>query len=317
VSERGERQEAGGGRGRGLDVGSVDAQTGKATDETSRLGRTVQVQTHRVQGGAFTPVDDLVATEEPLEIRIVHHDGTEPGRLRVSVTMRTPGNDFELAAGFLFTEGILASPHDVVAVEHDADVAPEQRSNVVDVVLAPGVHVDQDLLQRNFYTTSSCGVCGKGSLEALVVQGCRPPAGRSPLVDVGTLSALPARLRAAQQVFEETGGLHAAGLFDAEGHLLVLREDVGRHNALDKVIGERFLAGGLPLADRLLLVSGRTSFELLQKAAMAGIPLVAGVGAPSSLAVDTARAFGMTLVGFLRSDSFNVYAGAGRIKLNP
>jgi len=278
------------------------------------LGRTVGVGIRRFHRAETSEAQDLVATEEPLEIRIVCQDGAEPAKLRVSVTMRTPGNDFELAAGFLFTEGILTSRDALIVVEYDPDLPEEQRSNVVDVVLAPGVHVDRDLLQRNFYTTSSCGVCGKGSLEALVVQGCRPPASRGPLVDVEVLLGLPSTMRAAQRVFEETGGLHAAGLFDAEGHLLVLREDVGRHNALDKVIGQRFLAGELPLTDRLLLVSGRTSFELLQKAAMAGIPLVAGVGAPSSLAVDTARAFGMTLVGFLRSDSFNVYAGPGRIK---
>jgi FdhD protein len=278
-------------------------------------GRTVRVETRKLRDGEISRADDLVATEEPLEIRVVRQDGAEPASIRISVTMRTPGNDFELAAGFLFTEGILPSRDAIAEIDYCADLPGEQQFNVVNAVLDPSVQFDPTAVQRNFYTTSSCGVCGKGSLEALVVQGCRPPAGRGPLVDATVLCGLPGSLRAAQQVFQETGGLHAAGLFDAEGRLLVLREDVGRHNALDKLIGERLLAGHVPLTDQLLLVSGRTSFELMQKAAMAGIPLVAGVGAPSSLAVDTARAFGITLVGFLRPEGFNIYAGPQRIRV--
>lgn len=267
----------------------------------------------RFRDGLLARGSDTVATEEPLEIRIVCGLASAVEMTRVSVTMRTPGNDFELAAGFLYTEGILQAREAILDIGYAPEALGDQASNVVNVHLDPSVEWDADRLQRNFYTTSSCGVCGKGSLEALVVQGCQPPAGAGPLVRASALSGLHETLRAAQSVFQETGGLHAAGLFDAEGDLLLLREDVGRHNALDKVIGERFLAGEMPLVDGVLLVSGRTSFELLQKAAMAGIPFVAGIGAPSSLAVDTARAFGITLVGFLRRDSFNVYAGAARV----
>ncbi|MPZ15243.1 MAG: formate dehydrogenase accessory sulfurtransferase FdhD [Chloroflexi bacterium] len=272
---------------------------------------------HRIRDGHLHPVADVLATEEPLEIRVERRDGREPERIRLSVTMRTPGNDFELVAGFLFTEGIVPSADSLARIEYVTDLPGEQQHNVVNVVLDASVHFDADVLRRNFTTTSSCGVCGKGSLEALVVQGCRPPSGAGPLVRAATLCGLQDSLRAAQRTFQQTGGLHAAGLFDAEGRLLALREDVGRHNALDKLVGERLLAGDMPLADRVLMVSGRTSFEIMQKAAMAGIPLVVGVGAPSSLAVDTARAFGMTLIGFLRPDGFNVYANARRIRPDP
>lgn len=254
----------------------------------------------------------MVATEEPLEIRVLQAAPTS-----ISVTMRTPGHEFELAAGFLFTEGVLQDHKQIAAIEFARDVSADQRGNIVDVRLAPHAELDLERVQRNFYTTSSCGVCGKGSLEALVVQGCQPPQGRNGLVDANVLCDLPRRLREAQSVFEATGGLHAAGLFDPSGNLMALHEDVGRHNALDKLIGEQFLAGRLPLSDHVLVVSGRTSFELLQKAAMAGIPLIAGVGAPSSLAVDTARAFGITLVGFLKAGSFNVYSAPSRVGVAP
>ncbi|MEA2638869.1 MAG: FdhD protein [Chloroflexota bacterium] len=279
----------------------------------TQRGRTVRIVTRKLRDGELQQVADVVATEEPLEIRIVpERDG---GLLtqRISVTMRTPGNDFELAAGFLFTEGIVTSREAIAGISYCVDVPDAQQYNVVNVALAPGVAFDAERLQRNFYTTSSCGVCGKGSLEALEVQGCRTLAGVELEVRAEMLCGLQDTLRAAQRVFRETGGLHAAGLFDAEGRLLVLREDVGRHNALDKLVGERLLAGEVPLAQRVLMVSGRTSFELMQKAAMASIPIVVGVGAPSSLAVETARTFGMTLVGFLRRDGFNVYAGSERV----
>lgn len=280
---------------------------------TGSPARSVRVATHKLRAGQLVDAPDVVATEEPLEIRI-GYEQREPIATRVSVTMRTPGSDFALAAGFLFTEGIVESRDDVMAIEYVPDLPVDQQGNVIRVILAPAVSFEMARVQRNFYTTSSCGVCGKGSLEALVIQGCRPPVGATPLVAAETLCRLPETLRQAQRVFDETGGLHAAGLFDTEGRLLALAEDVGRHNALDKVIGEQFLAGALPLSERILVVSGRTSFELLQKAALAGIPLVAGVGAPSSLAVETARAFGIALLGFVKRDSFNVYAAPQRIR---
>jgi FdhD protein len=254
---------------------------------------------------------DTLATEEPLEIRVARHGGAAG---RVSVTMRTPGSDFELAAGFLFTEGVLRAADEVAAIRYcvDADLDGPQQYNVVSVQLAPGAAFDPELLRRSFYTTSSCGVCGKASIEAVRGQAC-PVAAPGPVVSAATLLALPARLRAAQAVFERTGGLHAAALFSAEGELLRAREDVGRHNAVDKLVGAGLLAGELPFSDRVLLVSGRLSFELVQKAARAGVAVLAGVSAPSSLAVELAAETGMTLVGFLRESRFNVYAGGERI----
>lgn len=263
---------------------------------------------------------DALATEEPLEIRIVRAGDAPGGRVRpgaatrVAVTMRTPGADFELAAGFLFSEGLLAAREEVAAISYCAEA--EQRYNVVNVVLAPGVEIDPSLLSRNFYATSSCGVCGKASIEAALGPACAVI--RSPLaVSPETLLGLPGTLRASQAVFERTGGLHAAALFSAGGALLRVREDVGRHNALDKLVGASLLAGELPLSDGVVLASGRLSFELVQKAARAGVPVLAGVSAPSSLAVEVAERAGMTLVGFLREGRFNVYAGAGRIAPAP
>ncbi|HEV2148632.1 MAG TPA: formate dehydrogenase accessory sulfurtransferase FdhD, partial [Longimicrobiaceae bacterium] len=250
-------------------------------------------------------------TEEPLEIRLGRPG--EPAQ-RVSVTMRTPGADFELAAGFLFTEGVVRGPADVAAIRYCVDVELDgpQEYNVVSVGLAPGASFDPDSLRRNFYTTSSCGVCGKASIEAVRGDGCAP-VGPGPAVSAATLLALPAKLREAQAVFERTGGLHAAALFTPAGELLRAREDVGRHNAMDKLVGAGLLAGELPYADRVLLVSGRLSFELVQKAARAGVAVLAGVSAPSSLAVELADEAGMTLVGFLRENRFNVYARGERI----
>jgi FdhD protein len=254
---------------------------------------------------------DVLATEEPLEIRLAR--AGEPAQ-RVSVTMRTPGADFELAAGFLFTEGVVRGPADVAAIRYCVDAAADgpQQYNVVSVALAPGAAFDPDTLRRNFYTTSSCGVCGKASIEAVHGAGCAR-VGPGPAVSAATLLALPEKLRAAQAVFERTGGLHAAGLFTAQGELLRAREDVGRHNAMDKLVGAGLLAGELPYAGRVLLVSGRLSFELVQKAARAGVAVLAGVSAPSSLAVELADEAGMTLVGFLRESRFNVYSGGERI----
>ncbi|MDP9342055.1 MAG: formate dehydrogenase accessory sulfurtransferase FdhD [Actinomycetota bacterium] len=254
----------------------------------------------RVRDGRRQELPDDLAAEEPLEIRL--------GGQAVAVTMRTPGHDTELAAGFLVTEGIV----------HAADVAgvrecrsEEGDGGVADVVLRAGA-VPSGGWQRNFYATSSCGVCGKASIEAVRVAA--GSVGDGPMVASGVLDSLPDRLREAQRVFDRTGGLHAAGLFRADGELALLREDVGRHNAVDKVAGRSALDGSLPLRDHILLVSGRASFEIMQKALMAGIPVVAAVSAPSSLAVRMARESNMTLVGFLRQGSFNVYAGAGRLE---
>lgn len=254
------------------------------------------------------PFQDLLAVEEPLEIRL--------GDKTVSITMRTPGNDFDLAAGFLFTEGILHHRAEIRDIHWSprANANPRQFGNSVTVELHPGVEVDLERLSRHFYTTSSCGVCGKASIEAIEMQGCPVLPRNAPLVAAEVIHRLPERLRHAQAVFERTGGLHAAALFTADGQLQLLREDIGRHNAVDKVIGAEMLEGHTPLSDRLLFVSSRASFELVQKALMAGIPVLAAVGAPSSLAVETAQRFSMTLIGFVRDNRFNIYSGAPRIQ---
>jgi FdhD protein len=254
---------------------------------------------------------DALAVEEPLEIRLgCALDGRRTHR-SISVTMRTPGHDPELAVGFLFTEGIVTAPEQVAGVRTCG-----RAGNVVRVDLRPGVAVDFARLDRHSYTASSCGVCGKTSLEAVrVVAGERPPA-HHPIVEPAVIHRLPDLLRAAQPVFGQTGGLHAAALFDSHGQLLCVREDVGRHNAVDKLIGCQFLAGRTPLRDDILLVSGRASFELVQKAAVSGLPLLAAVGAPSSLAVELAGERGLTLLGFVRDSRFNVYTGIERILLD-
>ena len=267
---------------------------------------TVPVQ--KVEGETPSPFQDLVAVEEPLEIRIDARS--------ISVTMRTPGHDFELAAGFLFTEGILRDASQIREIRwsHVDNGNPRQIGNSVTVELNPGVEIDLDRLQRHFYTTSSCGVCGKASIEAIEAQGCPVLPRNSPVVPSSVIHCLPEALRRAQAVFERTGGLHAAALFAPDGTLELLREDVGRHNALDKLIGAEFLAHRIPLAERLLFMSSRASFELVQKALMAGIPILAAVGAPSSLAIETAQRFNLTLLGFVRDRRFNIYSGASRIQ---
>ncbi len=256
--------------------------------------------------------DDL-ATEEPLELRLAAGGETRT----LAVTMRTPGNDFELAAGFLHGEGIVTDPARLRQLRYctDPDLDAAQQYNIVTAELTPGTMLpDLPSLERHFYTTSACGVCGKASLDALALRGCRVlPAG--PRVDAEVLYALPDRLRAGQGLFESTGGLHAAGLFTPDGTLQCLREDVGRHNAVDKLIGWALLQDRLPLSDGIMLVSGRSSFEILQKSLAAGVPVVCSVSAPSSLAVAVAEQFGMTLVGFLRGRRFNLYAGSGRVRL--
>jgi FdhD protein len=267
----------------------------------------------------FTADQDVLAVEEPLEIRLAYGPRQDRQLKSISVTMRTPGSDAELAAGFLVTEGVIRDGIDIDSISTGLiEAAPDSgfwsssARNVVTVELAPAVEVSLGTLQRNFYTSSSCGICGKASLMALRTV-CPPRRMTEFVIDAETLCALPARLRETQGLFDRTGGLHAAGLFGAAGELDMVREDVGRHNAVDKLIGAALLDDRVPLLDRLLLLSGRASFELLQKAVMGGVPMVASVGAPSSLAVEVAREFDVTLVGFLRDNHFNVYHGTSRI----
>lgn len=264
----------------------------------------------RIEGASSVESTDLLAVEEPLEIRLGQAlDSRQPHR-GVSVTMRTPGNDDELAIGFLFSEGIISHGNEIAGVRVCGS------GNVVCVNLRPGTKVDFARLDRHFYTTSSCGVCGKTSLDAVRVRSPHRLSDGWPIVEAAMIHRLPGLLRNAQAAFDRTGGLHAAALFDLTGNLMSLREDVGRHNALDKLIGAELLAGRLPLAESVLLVSGRASFELVQKAAMAGIPFLAAVGAPSSLAVDLARQQGLTVLGFVRDGRFNVYTAADRVRLS-
>jgi FdhD protein len=264
-----------------------------------------KVPVRRWVPGKTTLDQDSVAIEEPLELRVA-------GR-SVAVVMRTPGHDRELAAGFLLTEGVIRTADDVLDIlpcrEQDGGAA----GNVIDALLAPSVSVDFDRLTRHVFSSSSCGVCGKATLDA-VLQAF-PPVAPGPAFDPAQLAKLPARLRAAQPVFASTGGLHACALFNRAGELEIVREDVGRHNALDKVLGRALLDRRLPLSAHGLLLSGRVSFELVQKALAAGVPLVAGIGAPSSLAVECAQRGGLTLVGFLRADRMNVYCGESRLGL--
>ncbi|MFE3291034.1 formate dehydrogenase accessory sulfurtransferase FdhD [Rhodococcus sp. NPDC059234] len=251
---------------------------------------------------------DSLAVEEPLEIRM--------GGRSLTVTMRTPGHDIDLVHGFLLGEGIIGSAHDISVIRYCDGVDDEGANtyNVLDVALAPGV-ADPVIAQRNFLTTSACGVCGKASLDAVRVRALYELTDSPLTVTTSVLAELPTTMRARQRVFDSTGGLHAAGLFTADGALLALREDVGRHNAVDKVLGWALTEGRVPLSESILAVSGRASFELVQKAVVAGVPMLAAVSAPSSLAVDLAAESGLTLVGFLRGETMNVYAGEQRIKL--
>ncbi len=276
-----------------------------------RSGSKTKTRVRVVEDGRARVKSDYLATEEPMEIRLVTGDK----RQTVAVTMRTPGADFELAAGFLYGEGIIASRDEVKRISYcvDADVDADQRYNIVNVELRGDREYDLRSLERHFYTTSACGVCGKASLEQLELRGC-PVVASGPEVSAETIYSLPGKLREAQGLFEATGGLHAAALFDADGNLLALREDVGRHNATDKLVGWALLEGRLPLSENVVMVSGRSSFEILQKCLTAGVPVVCAVSAPSSLAVDVARQFGMTLVGFLRGNRFNIYSGHERIR---
>lgn len=293
--------------------------------EVSATARAViDTRVEKWSGLESHPAREALAVEEPLEIRLAYGPAGARATKSISVTMRTPGYDYELAAGFLMTEGVI---HDVLDIEkivyaaetgeqagseEDSSDGYQPRRNVVLVELAPDVQVSLANLERNFYTTSSCGICGKASLLALRTV-CPPRTRNTFSIDADILYGLSARLREAQSVFDRTGGLHGAGLFDARGTLLAMREDVGRHNAVDKLLGSQFLADRMPLTDCLLLLSGRASFELLQKAAMGGISMVAAIGAPSSLAVTVAREFDIVLAGFLREDHMNVYHGADHI----
>jgi FdhD protein len=255
--------------------------------------------------------NDLLAVEQPLEIRIVY--GTQNERLQknISVTMCTPGNDIELATGFLFTEGIIRDWSAIAGTKNESD----SNDSIVTVELQPGISFDPKKIERHFYTSSSCGVCGKSSIDAVKNTFDHAPVNDNIKINASVIIELPALLRHQQEVFEHTGGLHASALFDCTGKLLLIREDVGRHNALDKLIGASLAAGTLPLDHHILLLSGRASFELIQKAAMAGIKVICAVGAPSSLAVEMANDLGITLIGFLRDKRFNIYSGEQRLIL--
>jgi FdhD protein len=275
------------------------------------MGRlTVRHPVLRLSAEHHSSHPDRLAVEEPMELRVA-------GRA-LAVTMRTPGHDVELGHGFLLTEGVIGSMSDVVSARYcnSLDGNGHNTYNVLDVELAPDVATPARSLDRNFYTTSSCGVCGKASLDAVRLRTRFSPVQDPARVLPQTLFAMPDALRAGQRLFDSTGGLHAAGLFSADGRLLVVREDVGRHNAVDKVLGWALLNQCVPARGCVLMVSGRASFELAQKAVMAGVPVLAAVSAPSSLAVDLAAESGLTLVGFLRGTTMNIYAGASRIMTN-
>ncbi len=258
------------------------------------------------QEGKVRRFQDYLVGEEPLQIRV----GNDP----LSVTMRTPGHDLELAAGFLFTEGLVQRREQIASLESRADSGEKDRGNVVQIELQAGMTLNLENTQRNFFAGSSCGICGKASIDSVRVRGIQPP-NPDLRLDPEILCQLPERLRKEQAIFGRTGGLHAAALFDPRGELVVLREDVGRHNAVDKVVGWALLEGRVPLSEYALMVSGRGGFEIVQKAIVAGVPVVASVSAPSSLAVQLARELHLTLVGFLRGKRFIVYAGEERLKL--
>lgn len=277
-------------------------------------GSSLAIDIRKVSGENQLDIEDSVAVEEPLEIQLSAAVASGAAAKSISLTMRTPGNDDELALGFLFTEGIIKAFDQVESVEHAGAIDPSTgQRNTIRVTLVPEVAIDYDRLQRHFYTTSSCGVCGKASLDALHVAGLASLKRADTCFSREVIVAMPDRLREQQHLFSATGGLHAAAAFDSRGEIAVLREDVGRHNAVDKVIGWLLSEKRLPASALGLMVSGRASFELVQKALVAGLPLLAAVGAPSSLAVQTAKEFDMTLIGFLRDGQFNLYSGNERI----
>ncbi|HKV27985.1 MAG TPA: formate dehydrogenase accessory sulfurtransferase FdhD [Candidatus Acidoferrales bacterium] len=259
---------------------------------------------HEWNDGRIRSIQDYLAGEEPLQIRVGKHP--------LNVTMRTPGHDVELVAGFLFTEGLIQRREQIVSIGHAGDCKPRERGNIIQIELAPDVALDLANMQRNFFASSSCGICGKASIESVRARGIRSPNPNFRL-DAEVLCGIPDALRSSQQIFGRTGGLHAAGLFDASGKLLAEREDIGRHNAVDKIIGWALRENRLPLSESVLMVSGRGGFEIIQKAAMAGLPIVASVSACSNLAVQFAREVGMTLIGFLRDKRFVAYSGGERL----
>lgn len=295
------------------------------------MNSAVQLPVIKIAGDSICSAPDLLAIEEPLEITLAFEDpaGGHPRLTRIqnlAVTMRTPGHDADLTLGFLFTEGIITGPAAVKTIQHIFAPCSENKENSIRVTLQPGVMPNLGQAERNFYTTSSCGVCGKTSIQAIRTVSALSAGNHGADLQTGDgiepalILSLPGRLSTQQQVFAATGGLHAAALFNGAGDLLLVREDVGRHNALDKLVGAALtgeeVAGSSPALSRsILLLSGRASFELVQKAAMAGIPVIAAVGAPSSLAVSLAEEFGITLIGFLRNDRFNIYSGIRRINM--
>ena len=272
--------------------------------------KTERVLINKIINGEEFEVEDEIAIEEPLEIQLVY--STQYGRMQknISVTMRTPGNDEELAAGFLFTEGIVKHAEDISSVQH----LPSDMNRVL-ITLVENIIPSLNSAERNFYTTSSCGICGKGSIEAINVTAVFPNTFDTISISASVIYSLPDLVKKEQQVFQHTGGIHACALISFSGEVILIREDVGRHNALDKIIGNRFLKSQMPLNNNILFLSGRSSFELVQKAFMAGIKIIVAVGAPSSLALEMAKECGITLIGFLRGEKFNIYTGAQRIKL--
>ncbi len=272
------------------------------------------VKVQRTEKGTVSVHDDLVAVEEPLEIRLGYGKPKSRAQKTISVTMRTPGNDMELALGFLYTEGIITSIEEIDSIKHCADVGKEmEKENVVRAELKPGISLDFEKLDRHFYTNSSCGVCGKTSIESIYALNCSARNDKTPQVSASLIAKLADSLDSKQLIFKHTGGLHAVELYDLKSESILVREDIGRHNAFDKVVGAALQDALLPLDDYLVILSGRASFELVQKAIVAGIPIIAAVGAPSSLAVETAKNFGLTLIGFLRNKRFNIYCGDYRI----
>lgn len=280
---------------------------------THRLG-TSHLSIEKISSSGRIKTVDVLACEEPLEIRLAYFKGKEVLQKALSVTMRTPGNDVDLALGFLLSEGIIKEKSDVIKAEYLSHKSTASRENRLLIGLSREVQFDIKKLERHFYTSSSCGVCGKASIEAIETKCDLQLIHNQPIIDKKIISKLPNTLRKSQNLFEETGGIHAAGIFDVQGNLILLREDVGRHNAVDKVIGAALQKGLFPLSDYILQVSGRTSFELVQKTLMAGIPILSAVGAPSSLAVDLARENEMTLLGFVKGDRFNIYSGGKRVR---
>ncbi|MDB5147306.1 MAG: fdhD [Mucilaginibacter sp.] len=274
----------------------------------------IHIPVVKVNANQSAREEDSIAIEEPLEIKLEYGPADQRELRNISVTMRTPGHDAELATGFLFTEGIIKNADEVKSAKHSFIACAENKENTILVTLEHNILPHLQNTERNFYTTSSCGVCGKGSISAIrTVSSFTTDADESNLIHSVVLNQLPKILRRHQRVFDDTGGLHASALFTSLGELLLLREDVGRHNALDKLIGAAMTYNWLPLQQTILLLSGRASFELVQKAAMAGISIIAAVGAPSSLAVELANEFNITLIGFLRDERFNIYAGAHRV----